>query len=287
MKHIHYRIAGKISSPICLVFIHGMLCDQSNWNAQIKYFKTHYQILTLDLPGHGQSTLKPYQQWDVVNLAMDLKQFLLGLNLQKKFVIIGHSASVRIALELNYLLEKDVAGLVLLDCGYQIISQPDARQWLASLRQKGYSTWLTQFFSSKFGPSSQTMRDDMLQTALKLDPMIGESLYLNVKIYDYYAVEKSLKLTKVPVLVLQSSFYKNGQSQIPASETEAQSEWLDLIKTTVPDAQIHILLDCGHWIMLQQPEICNRAIEQFIKPLLQDLLHSENNARSTESGILS
>lgn len=284
MKHIHYRIAGKISSPICLVFIHGMLCDESNWNAQIKYFKTHYQILTLDLPGHGQSTLKAYQQWDVVNLALDLKQFLLGLNLQKQFVVVAHSASVRIALELNYLLDQDLAGLVLLDCGYQVIHQPDAKQWLASLRQKGYTAWLTQFFSSKFGPSSQAMRDEMLQTAFKLDPTIGEALYLNIKLYDYYSIEKCLKLTKVPILVLQSSFYKNGQAQVDATEGEVHSEWLELIKATVPDAQIQILLDCGHWIMLQQSDVCNRSIERFIKPFLQSLRHPEQTEGSPKYG---
>ena len=142
--------------------------------------------------------------------------------------------------------------------------QPDMKQWLTSLRQRGYSTWLTQFFSSKFGPESQTLRNTLLQAALRIDQMIGEALYLNVKMYDYYVIEKCLKLTQVPILVLQSSFYKNGQTKIAHTETEVQSEWLELIQKTVPHSQIELLFDCGHWIMLEQPDVCNRMIEKFI-----------------------
>lgn len=268
MQHINYSLNGKSSSPVCMVFIPGMLCDRSNWALQNKYFQTQYQILSLDLPGHGQSHAKPHQQWDVMNLAADLKRCLFELNLKKPLIIIAHSASVRIALELNYILEEDVAGLVLIDCGYQHIARPDVRQWSIELRHKGYAAWLTQFFSSKFGPSTQALRDAMLHHALKLDPVMGEELFLGIKTYDYYGLEKCLQLTKTPILVLQSSFYKDGKSQSVASEGEVQSEWLDLLRTTVPTAQIQIILHCGHWIMLQQPDICNQRIEQFVQQVL-------------------
>ena len=267
MQPIHHSVTGKASSSLCLVFIHGMLCDQSNWTHQIQYFKSQYQILTLDLPGHGESSAKSNQHWDVVNLAAELKQFLTELNLNKQLVIVAHSASVRIALELNYLMGEEVAGLVLLDCGYQTISHPDMKQWLVDLRQKGYATWLTQFFSSKFGVSLPSLRETMLQNALDLDPAMGEALYLAVKTYDYYTLEKCLKLTTVPVLVLQSSFYKNGTLQSASFKTAAGSEWLDLIKSTMLKAQIQIMPHCGHWIMLEQPDACNQAIEHFVQHL--------------------
>ena len=276
MQHIHHRVAGKATSPVCLVFIHGMLCDQSNWALQIKYFKTQYKVITLDLPGHGESSSKCDQQWDVTNLAFDIKDFLLGLKLKKPLVIVAHSASVRIALELNYLLAQNVAGLVLLDCGYQTILHPDIKQWSIELRQKGYALWLTQFFSSKFGPGTQAQRETMLQAALKLDPAMGEALYLGVKTYDYYALEKCLRLTTVPVLVMQSSFYVKGKSQPYTSEADVQSEWLDLIKSTLPTAKIRLLLQqCGHWLMLQQPDVCNQAIEQFLHEISHDSLKDQ------------
>lgn len=267
MQPIHYSVSGKASSPVCLVFIHGMLCEQSNWINQIQYFKAQYQVLTLDLPGHGESTSKPKQQWDVVNLASEIKQLLTGLTLNKPLVIVAHSASVRIALELNYLLAREVMGLVLVDCGYQTIFKPDTKQWLVDLRQKGYVTWLTQFFTSKFGVSMPALRETMLQNALDLDPVMGEAVYLAIKTYDYYALEKCLKLTTVPVLVLQSSFYKNGTLQFASSKTTVSSEWLDLIKATLPKAKIQIMPHCGHWIMLEQPDACNQAIEQFMQHL--------------------
>ena len=267
MQPIHYSVSGKASSPICLVFLHGMLCDQSNWTHQIQYFKAQYQVLTLDLPGHGESSTKSKQRWDVVTLASELQQLLTGLHLNKPMVIVAHSASVRIALELNYLLARDVMGLVLIDCGYQTIFEPDMKQWLVDLRHKGYVNWLTQFFTSKFGVSHPALRETMLQHALDLDPAMGESVYLAIKTYDYYTLEKCLKLTTVPVMVMQSSFYKNGTLQF-ASSKAVSSEWIDLIKASLPKAKIQIMPHCGHWIMLEEPDECNHAIDEFIQQIV-------------------
>lgn len=274
MQYIYHSEAGKEASPVCLVFIHGMLCDHSNWALQIKYFSAQYKVIALDLPGHGESSAKFDQQWDVTNLALEIKDFLLGLKLKRPLVIVAHSASVRIALELNYLLSQNIAGLVLLDCGYQATINPDIKLLSMALRQKGYALWLTEFFSRKFGPGTQAQRDTILQAALKIDPKIGEALYLGAKIYDYYALEKCLRLTTVPVLVLQSSFYFKGKLQLGTSAADVQSEWIDLIKSTLPKAQIRTLLQCGHWLMLQQPEACNQAIEQFVHGLSYDSLNT-------------
>ena len=265
MHSIHHNLQGNTSSPICLVFIHGMFCDQSNWSAQIEYFKTEYQVLALDLPGHGQSSVPANQQWDVMSLALNLKQVLSELHLNKNWVLIAHSASVRIALELNYLLKKEVLGMVLLDCGFQKITYPDPKQWLFDLRQKGYTSWLKQFFCSKFGLRSPVLREKLLQDALGLNPGIGEALYVAVKNYDYFALEKCLALTIVPVLVIQASFYKNGTLQSASTKLTSGSDWLSLVKSTVSNARIQIMPDCGHWVMLEQPDLCNQMLEEFIQ----------------------
>lgn len=265
MAFLHYSLTGKTSSPTCLVFIHGMLGNQSHWALQKSYFETQYQVLSFDLPGHGQSLPKPDQKWDVVNLARDIQEFLTALNLQKQMIIIAHSAAVRIALELNYLLAGGVVGLVLLDCGYQASAYPDVKQLSADIQYKGYIGWLTQLFSIRFGSHTpQRLRDSILQTASILAPEMGEALYLALIVYDYYAVEKCLRLTKVPVLVMQSSFYVAGKSQTAQNAEDVRSEWLNLIKSTLPTAQIQILLHCGHWMMLEQPQVCNEQIERFI-----------------------
>ena len=48
---IHYEVHGE-GEP-ALVFIHGWSCDRSYWRAQVEYFAKQYQVITIDLAGHG------------------------------------------------------------------------------------------------------------------------------------------------------------------------------------------------------------------------------------------
>ena len=50
---LHSVSAGKGNAAI--IFVHGWTCDLSSWTAQVPEFARKYRVLTLDLPGHGQS----------------------------------------------------------------------------------------------------------------------------------------------------------------------------------------------------------------------------------------
>ncbi len=52
---IHYQVVGK-GEPT-LVFVHGGNCDRSYWNAQVDEFAKTYQVVTVDMGGHGGSGL--------------------------------------------------------------------------------------------------------------------------------------------------------------------------------------------------------------------------------------
>src|SRR5207244_1234309 len=50
---IHSSSTGQ--GPRTLVFVHGWTCDSSSWVEQVPAFAKSYRVITLDLPGHGQS----------------------------------------------------------------------------------------------------------------------------------------------------------------------------------------------------------------------------------------
>ena len=81
------------------VFIHGAANDHSVWSLQSRYFAFHgWNVLALDLPGHGQSegapcsTISDYSNW--VAAFMDA----LGV---RAAVVIGHSMGSLTALDLT------------------------------------------------------------------------------------------------------------------------------------------------------------------------------------------
>ena len=80
------------------VFIHGAANDHSVWSLQSRYFAFHgWNVLALDLPGHGQSegepcaTISDYAEW--------VATFLDAVGVQAA-VVVGHSMGSLTALEL-------------------------------------------------------------------------------------------------------------------------------------------------------------------------------------------
>ena len=54
-ERIAYDVVGK--GKTALIFIHGWSCDGRYWQKQIPVFAKEYQVVTVDLAGHGHSSL--------------------------------------------------------------------------------------------------------------------------------------------------------------------------------------------------------------------------------------
>lgn len=53
-EHIAYDVVGK--GETALIFIHGWSCDGRYWQNQLSVFAKEYQVITVDLAGHGHSS---------------------------------------------------------------------------------------------------------------------------------------------------------------------------------------------------------------------------------------
>lgn len=53
-ERIAYDVAGK--GETALIFIHGWSCDGRYWQNQLSVFAKEYQVITVDLAGHGHSS---------------------------------------------------------------------------------------------------------------------------------------------------------------------------------------------------------------------------------------
>ena len=83
---IHYEVHGE-GEPT-LVFIHGWSCDRSYWQAQVDYFAKKYQVITIDLAGHGESGTNR-SEWNLRNYGTDVVSVVNALQLEK-LVLVGH-----------------------------------------------------------------------------------------------------------------------------------------------------------------------------------------------------
>jgi pimeloyl-ACP methyl ester carboxylesterase len=82
-----------------LVFIHGLTGSSSAWWEYENKFENQYNILSIDLRGHGKSVKKrKYQDYKIKSFAQDINDLVNHLHIEK-FILIGHSFGTLVALE--------------------------------------------------------------------------------------------------------------------------------------------------------------------------------------------
>src|SRR6266487_7208467 len=85
---VHYTNYGK--GETALVFVHGWACDETVWAEQAPTLAEKIRVITIDLPGHGQSdkpTTIPYDK-DLYTHAID--GVIHDAN-AKSVILVGHS----------------------------------------------------------------------------------------------------------------------------------------------------------------------------------------------------
>ena len=92
---IQYSVQGK--GDTALVFVHCWACDRTYWDNQVSEFAKNYRVVTIDLPGHGQSG-QGRKSWSIPSFAEDVKTVVTKLDL-KRVVLIGSSMGGPISLE--------------------------------------------------------------------------------------------------------------------------------------------------------------------------------------------
>ena len=93
-----------------IIFIHGFMGDNSDWNIVNKSFEKDYHILAVDLPGHGKSDL-PLNPYTFTSVAENIRHKINKY--KKKSYIIGYSLGGRVALYCLDLFPQLLKGIIL------------------------------------------------------------------------------------------------------------------------------------------------------------------------------
>ena len=93
--NISYQTCG--SGDITLLFVHGWCINQGYWSYQSDGFCSEYKIVTMDLPGFGNSG-KNRNEWTIEQFGNDVREVIEQLQLEK-VVLVGHSMGGDIILE--------------------------------------------------------------------------------------------------------------------------------------------------------------------------------------------
>lgn len=110
-ERIAYDVVGE--GKTALVFIHGWSCDGRYWQNQIPVFAKEYQVISVDLAGHGHSSVDR-TNFSMLSFANDVKAIIYKENIDRA-ILIGHSMGGGVIAEGARLMPEKVVGIIGID----------------------------------------------------------------------------------------------------------------------------------------------------------------------------
>ena len=128
---IAYEVHGQ-GSP-ALILVHGWSCDRGYWKDQIDELSPQFQLVLIDLAGHGDSGAGR-KNYTIDAFGADVTAVVEKLDL-KRVVLVGHSMGGDVIVAAAQRLRGRVAGLVWVD-DYKSLESPSTDEQVQALAAK-------------------------------------------------------------------------------------------------------------------------------------------------------
>ncbi len=255
---ISYNDLG--SGQIPIIFIHGFPFDKSTWQAQIDYFKTSHRAIAYDIRGYGKSSLGD-EKLSITLLADDLIKFMDMLQIPKA-IVCGLSMGGYILLNAVYRYPSRFAALVLADtqCSADIPeSRLKRKNAIADIETNGLQEFaansIAPLFSKEFLETKNEWPKNIenIITASSVKTITQTLTALAIR----WETCSTLSEINVPTLILCGAE--------DAITPPAKSKFMNM---EITNSILHIIENSGHLSNLEQPEIFNMHLNNFISDIV-------------------
>jgi pimeloyl-ACP methyl ester carboxylesterase len=265
--------------------LHGWLDNANTFDKLIPRLSPALHVVSIDLPGHGQSSHRPRGTlYHVQDYIADVKYVIDALKWDK-FSFLAHSMSTGVSSWFTAALPEMVESLVLIE-GFGFVSAPledlpgrmgKALKGLGSLSNtvdtKVYSTW-------------DELVDRMLEGHQVMDPSFTREAAATLSVRGSkklssgsYQFTRDLML-RAPSLLripgcVSSTFLSAVQCPVLLIVSEnslVTRVYIPLTPEMLPKQLKMVRVSGGHHVHLCQPEVLDRAVDTF---LLRQTLHPD------------
>jgi pimeloyl-ACP methyl ester carboxylesterase len=129
-ERIAYNVYG--TGNTSLIFIHGWSCDSRYWKNQTSMFSKNYQVITIDMAGHGHSSLNRID-YTMLSFAEDIKAVIDKEKIDRA-ILIGHSMGGGIIAEASRLMPKKIISIIGIDT-YQNVDENFSQEALDGMME--------------------------------------------------------------------------------------------------------------------------------------------------------
>lgn len=258
--NLYYEIHGS-GDP--LVLINGLGYDLWMWHRMVPGLAEHFQVLTFDNRGVGQSD-KPAGPYSAQMLAGDLAGLMETLGI-KEAAVMGHSMGGFVAQALALSRPDLVSKLILSATNFGGPNHiPITQEAMAILMdtQSDPVERLRRGIAVSCAPGFAEANSELIQGWIAhrieapLDPAAYQAqLAVGLALLTPEACfERRLKEVQAPTLIL----FGEHDKVVPSGNAE-------LLTREIGDSTIKILSAAGHFFPLEVPEAANAAIVDFLK----------------------
>ncbi|MFO7625055.1 MAG: alpha/beta hydrolase [Anaerolineales bacterium] len=245
---------------IPLIFIHGYPLNKTMWEAQLQALSTVARVITPDLRGHGGS--EPVQEtYTMRSMAKDIKELIENLNIEQPVVLCGLSMGGYICFEFMRNYSNMVKGMILAATratADSIEVKVNREEAVAIALEKGPLAIANMMLPKMLATATYAQKPALVERVRNI--MVNTSTQAIVgDLRGMLNREDSTSLLKeidIPVLILHGA----EDQIIPKSE-------VDLMKNGIKNVKLQIIPAAGHLLNIEQPDLFNKAVRNFIQAL--------------------
>ncbi len=254
----HYLVDGSKDCPT-ITFIHGQAFDVGSWSRQIDAFKDQFQILRIDLRGHGLTEVGELgNDLRMLNMAEDIIGLWDYLEIKRSHYVgkslggmVGFDLALHNADRLNSLTLVATQGKM--PCGSLDRMRRNAEDYRKSpLKMKLaagqlLSRYLPESYQKNDPTGYRLLEESIMQ--MSIDAYAFSSEAINAMDYDDH-----LKDINLPTLVIA------GELDIPTPPSR-----MEIYREKIRGAEWGVISGAAHLPNFEKPKEFNALLKQFLK----------------------
>jgi 3-oxoadipate enol-lactonase len=244
-----------------LLQIHGSAFGHRNFEKLTPWLERHVEVVDFDLPGYGESAGRPADS--MAGIAEQVYQFLQSIG-ETSIDIHGTSFGAMIGLTLAT-SHPEIVDRLVLSCfiaRYDNAARMMRGTWKRAARESGMEavadlTSVAGFARSFYDrPEAQAQLQSMRTAFSATTPaafIVGTE-----------AIERSDLSGLAPLVRSKTLLLAGAEDNMTPFAPAPSGVGFNSVKDLIPEAVLHILPECGHYLVIEQPELAAQHITRFL-----------------------
>ena len=249
-KNIHASDSGQgiDINKDTIVFLHGSGLSHIVWSLAEQFFSSkNYNVLSIDLPGHGNSDGPCL---DSIEKIADWMEKVFDKLKLKNLILVGHSQGCLEILEYSSRYKERLKKLVFVGGSNKMPVHPD----LIELAQSGHSDAVKLMMKWGYEGSKKFIGGNPVEKIIQSPRDISEILAVDLNACNNYSNgSEAAKVINLPSMLIFGELDK-------MVNLEAGKKFSNLIKNSTT----HVIKGCGHMIMIEKAFEMREKILEFL-----------------------